>query len=167
MPSEHREHNGSAFAVRRANMADLPAIRRVLHNVRLEYGVLDDSGRADVDLDDLNGNYFERGGCFEVIEDADGRIVGCAGLCPLGDGRAELCKMYIEKPARGRGLGKRLLNDMLDAARRSGFSEVWLETNSTLSEAIGLYLSHGFVPVAADADRLLSSCDQAYVLRLT
>jgi putative acetyltransferase len=165
MSSEHRERTDGTFSIRVANVADLPAIRRVLHNVRLEYDVVDDSGRADVDLDDLNGNYFERGGCFEVIEDAAGRIVGCAGLCPLGDGRAELCKMYIERPARGRGLGKRLLYDMLDAARRNGFSEVWLETNSTLAEAIGLYLRHGFVPVTSD--HLLSRCDQAYVLRLS
>jgi ribosomal protein S18 acetylase RimI-like enzyme len=53
---------------------------------------------------------------------------------------------------------------MLDAARQSGFSEVWLETNSTLLEAISLYRKYGFRPMGSDS--LLSRCDQAYLLRL-
>lgn len=150
--------------IRSATAADLPAIRSVLADVRREYGVVDETDSSDDDLVDLQENYFRCGGLFEVIEDAAGRIVGCAGLRPLNPRRAELCKMYIQKSARGRGLGKRLLKDLLAAARRGGFAEVWLETNSTLTEAIGLYLKHGFEPIASD--HLLPRCDQAYLLRL-
>jgi putative acetyltransferase len=73
--------------------------------------------------------------------------------------------MYILKSARGRGLGKRLLEDLLAAARRGGFAEVWLETNSTLTVAASLYEKYGFQPVAPDD--LRPRCDQAYLLRLT
>ena len=72
--------------------------------------------------------------------------------------------MYLEQSARGRGLGKRLLEDLLEAARKSGFREVWLETNSVLTKAISLYMKYGFQPV--DADHLLQRCDVAYLLRL-
>ena len=72
--------------------------------------------------------------------------------------------MYIEKPARGRGFGRQLLENLLDTAVRGGFQEVWLETNSVLTEAIALYREYGFEPVPSE--HLLPRCDQAYLLRL-
>jgi putative acetyltransferase len=152
------------FSIRLATQDDTPAIRAVLLSVRSEYGVLGESGANDADLDDLEHNYFGRGGCFEIVEDAAQRIVGCAGLYPLNPCRAELCKMYLEKSARGQGLGRRLLEDVLAAARRGGFREVWLETNSVLTAAITLYRKYGFQPV--DSDQFSPRCDAAFLLRL-
>jgi putative acetyltransferase len=154
----------SRFSIRRATNADIRAIRAVVYAVREEYGVLAAIGANDAELDDIELGYFARGGHFEVVEDAEGRIVGCAGLYPLSPQRVELGKMYLEKGARGQGLGKRLLEDLLAAARCGGFAEVWLETNSTLAEAIALYTKYGFEPI--DAEALLPRCDQAYLLRL-
>jgi putative acetyltransferase len=150
--------------IRRATKDDIAAIRAVLFTVRAEYGVLSEVGANDPELEDLEISFFQGGGHFEVIEDDAGRVVGCAGLYPLSRHRAELCKMYIERSARGRGLGKRLLENLLDAARRGGFREIWLETNSALTEAIALYARYGFEPV--EPEHLLPRCDQAYLLRL-
>jgi putative acetyltransferase len=152
------------FSIRLASNNDISAIRAVLLAVRTEYGVVGEMGANDADLNDLNLNYFRGGGCFEVIEDERQRIVGCAGLYPLDPCRAELCKMYIKKAARGQGLGKRLLEDLLAVARRSGFQEVCLETNSVLREAIALYEKYGFR--RAEVDHLPPRCDVAYLLRL-
>jgi putative acetyltransferase len=164
MPTESLSNPLTGFSIRRATNADVAAIRSVLHAVRLEYGVLSATGADDPDLDDIEFGFFRRGGTFEVVEDRGGRILGCAGLYPLSQHRAELCKMYLEKPARGQGLGKRMLKDLLDAARRGGFREVWLETNRVLTEAITLYRQHGFEPV--ESEHLLPRCDQAFMLRL-
>jgi putative acetyltransferase len=90
--------------------------------------------------------------------------VGTVGLAPQTRARAELRKMYLAREVRGRGLGKRLLDHVLEEARRRGLQEIWLETNSVLAEAIGLYRRYGFQPVACD--HLSPRCDQAYVLRL-
>ena len=152
------------FSTRLATKDDIPAIRAVLFSVRSEYGVIGEMGANDADLDDLEINFFQGGGCFEVVEDAMNRIVGCAGLYPLNPSRVELCKMYLEKSARGRGLGKRLLEDLLAAARRNGFREVWLKTNSVLIEAITLYTRYGFQ--AVDAEHLPPRCDVAYLLQI-
>jgi putative acetyltransferase len=72
--------------------------------------------------------------------------------------------MYLEKSARGTGLGKRLLENLLAAARSNGFAEVWLETNSTLVKAISLYKKYGFQLL--DSGQLLPRCDVAYILYL-
>jgi putative acetyltransferase len=164
MPTEGAADLSSGFFIRRATNADIPAIRSVLFTVRREYGVLCACGLPEPDLDDLEQNYFGRGGYFAVLEDSTQRIVGCGALYPLSDSRVELCKMYFEASARGHGLGKLMLEDLLDRARRNGFAEVWLETNSVLTAAIGLYRKYGFEPVVND--HLLPSCDQAYLLRL-
>jgi putative acetyltransferase len=154
----------SNFAIRRATNADIAAIRSVLFEVRDEYGVLSEVGANDLELNDLEASFLQGGGHFEVVVDHSGRIVGCAGLYPLSQQRAELCKMYIEQSARGKGIGKQLLENLLTAARRGGFQEVWLETNSVLPEAITLYTRYGFEPV--DSEHLLPRCDQAFLLRL-
>jgi putative acetyltransferase len=154
------------FTIRRAAPDDLPAIRAVLLAVRGEHGVVDETNSSDGDLDHLEENYFRRGGTFLVIlENPTRRIVGCAALRPLNPQRAELCKMYIERAARGQGLGKRLLESLLQVARRNGFAEVWLETNSVLTVATSLYRKYGFEPVPPED--LLPRCDEAYLLRLT
>ncbi len=149
-----------AYTFRPATNDDLLAIRAVLFSVRREIGVVDETGMSDRDLNDLAQNYFESGGVFELIVDRrSNRIVGCASLRPQSRRRAELCKMYNLKSARGQGLGKRLLEDLSEAARRGGFAEVWLETNSTLTVATSLYEKYGFQPVAPDD--LRPRCDQA------
>ncbi len=164
MQDDSSAHCSSGLVIRRATHADVAGIRSVLYSVRSEYGVLSDQGADDPELDDFESSFFGRGGYFEVVEDSRGRILGCAGLYPLNQQRAEVCKMYLIKAARGHGLGKRLLNDLLEAARRNGFREVWLETNRLLTEAITLYRQHGFEPV--ESDHLLPRCDQAFLLRL-
>jgi putative acetyltransferase len=164
MRSGDSSSDTSGFSIRAAVLDDVPAIRAVLHMVRSEFGVLDEGATTDTDLDDLAANYWQRGGCFEVVEGAARQIVGCAGLYPLTPRRAELCKMYLARAARGRGVGRRLLEDMLLAARRGGFREVWLETNSVLTAATSLYVRYGFRPV--ESDHLLPRCDQAYLLVL-
>jgi putative acetyltransferase len=158
------EPTPQGFSIRRATNDDIPAIRSVLLAVRSEHGVLSDIGANDADLDDIEANYFGRGGFFQVVEDGSRRIVGCAGLYPLTPQRAELCKMYLERLVRGHGLGRRLLEEMLAAARQGGFAEVWLETNSVLTAATTLYRKYGFEPV--DPEHLLPRCDEAYLLRL-
>lgn len=165
MSSECKPNEPSWFTIRMATNDDLPAIRTVLLTVRREFGVVDETDVSDNDLDDLELRYFRRGGVFEVIEEAaTKRIVGCAGLYPLSPCRAELCKMYILKSARGQGFGRRLLEDVLAAARGNGFVEVWLETNRVLTAATNLYKKYGFEPVLPA--QLLPRCDVAYLLRL-
>lgn len=127
-----------------------------------EYGLKPDPDGTDADLDDIERSYFARGGTFCVLEDQDGSIVGAYGLYPTKDRACELRKMYLRRTHRGRGIGKRLLEDALDAAGRLGFATVTLETASVLKEAIALYKRYGFVP--CPSDHLATRCDQAYVL---
>lgn len=78
-----------------------------------------------------------------------GRPVGCGALKLHGRGPAELKRMWIASDARGLGLGRRLLHELEQHARRAGASAVRLETNRALREAIALYRRTGYVEVDA------------------
>jgi ribosomal protein S18 acetylase RimI-like enzyme len=55
--------------------------------------------------------------------------------------------MWVAPAARGLGLGRRLLRELEDEARRRGATAIRLETNRTLGEAIALYRSAGYVEI--------------------
>jgi GNAT superfamily N-acetyltransferase len=80
---------------------------------------------------------------FFVLEEA-GVSVGCGALRTLGPGIAELKRMFVRPPHRGRALGRALLSGLEEAARADGIRVMRLETASLLIEAIALYHSAGY-----------------------
>jgi putative acetyltransferase len=74
----------------------------------------------------------------------DGEIIGCGGICRLDEGVAEIRRMYVAPPARGLGVGRRLLEALEAEAVSLGYGNVRLETGRLQREAIGLYESAGY-----------------------
>jgi GNAT superfamily N-acetyltransferase len=72
------------------------------------------------------------------------QAVGTAAAIWAGPGIVELGKMAVTPSHRGRGLGERLGHAVIDYARAQGATRVFLETNSTLANAIRLYERLGF-----------------------
>jgi DNA-binding MarR family transcriptional regulator/GNAT superfamily N-acetyltransferase len=80
------------------------------------------------------------------------RPVGCGALKFHADEPAELKRMWVSEAARGLGIGRRLLCELERLAAAEGARTVRLETNGTLTEAIALYRSAGYVEVPAFND---------------
>jgi DNA-binding MarR family transcriptional regulator/GNAT superfamily N-acetyltransferase len=78
--------------------------------------------------------------------------VGCGALKLHPDEPAEIKRMWVAPDARGLGVGRRILHELEDHARRRGADVVHLETNQTLHEAASLYRSAGYVEVDAFND---------------
>ncbi|UCE61121.1 MAG: GNAT family N-acetyltransferase [Phycisphaerales bacterium] len=150
--------------IREATNADTEQVKEIVFTALTEYGLSHDSSGVDSDLEDIEANYIRAGGTFEVVEDDDGRIIGCVGLHRIGEGVCELRKMYLKREARGKGLGKTLLKRSIERAGKLGFRRVELETAAPLKEAIALYEQYGFRPI--ESERICSRCDQAYALDL-
>ena len=75
--------------------------------------------------------------------------VGC-GAVKLRTG--EVKRMWVAPAARGLGVGRRILGELEQHARRRGLGLLRLETNATLREAAGLYRSAGYVEVDPFSD---------------
>jgi putative acetyltransferase len=77
----------------------------------------------------------------------DGRALGCGALVLAADGSAEIKRMFFVPEARGRDIGRRILEQLEDAARAEGATMIRLETGIHQPEAIGLYRAAGFVEI--------------------
>jgi GNAT superfamily N-acetyltransferase len=53
-------------------------------------------------------------------------------------------RMSVRADLRGQGIGRRMLDALIDAARQQGCALVVLETTSTWTDAIGFYTRNGF-----------------------
>ncbi len=94
-------------------------------------------------LDDPIGKILAPGGrIFMALH--DGAAVGCAALIRMADGGFEVAKMTVSEAVRGSGLGRRLMQRCIDAGAEMGATRLYLETNSTLVAALGLYRAMGF-----------------------
>lgn len=78
--------------------------------------------------------------------------IGCGALKFHGSEPTEIKRMWVSASARGLGVGRRLLTELEIHAARQGARVLRLETNATLTEAIALYRSAGYVEVAAFND---------------
>lgn len=81
---------------------------------------------------------------FLVAREA-GRPVGCVAWCRASFG--EVRHLWVASAARGLGLGRRLLGQVESSMAAQGVGEVRLGTHPALTEAIGLYLSSGYLPI--------------------
>ena len=149
--------------VRPATNDDAEKVKNLVFGVLREYGLEPEPDGTDTDLDDIEISYFGRGGLFEVLETERGELLGTVGLYPIDSETIELRKMYFAKELRGRGVGKQTLERMIKRAKELGFKRIYLETNSVLKEAIGLYTKFGFVET--DEKHALR-CDAAFILEL-
>ena len=97
-------------------------------------------------LDDPEGTVLNTGG-FIWLAEADGTIVGSAGLMKEKEGEYELVKMGITESYRGKGISKLLIEQCLAKAKEIGARKVSLYSNHQLQTAIGLYEKYGFYHV--------------------
>jgi len=80
---------------------------------------------------------------FFVARDTGGELLGFGAVADRGD-YAEIKRMYLAPAARGRKLGRRILEALETHAAQRGQSCFRLETGIHQPEAIGLYRSHGY-----------------------
>jgi len=87
-----------------------------------------------------------------------GELVGVGALKRLDAGLCELKSMHTAAGARGRGVGRTVLDHLLAVAGSRGCRQVYLETGSSseFAAARALYVSVGFVECAPFADYVAS-----------
>jgi putative acetyltransferase len=114
---------------------------------------------ADADvLGDPVGKVIAPGGHIFMAEDDQGAAVGCVGLKAMADGGFEVIKMTVSEAARGTGLGRDLMQACIERAAALGAPRLYLETNSALAPALGLYRAMGFVDLPKQ-DTPYARCD--------
>lgn len=95
---------------------------------------------------------YERQGTCILLARSDDQVIGSAGYSPLEQDRngttAEVEKFYVAEKARGKGVGRVLLLDVLARMPADGYRHACLETVTFMTAAIALYRAHGFATCA-------------------
>ncbi|HEY5248092.1 MAG TPA: GNAT family N-acetyltransferase [Dermatophilaceae bacterium] len=119
--------------------------------------------RMDTEMSEIYGSLFPSSGPDEVFAarrqalaidprdvrvtllatDADGTPLAHAALRNLG-GEWEVKRLFVDRPARGRGIGRRIMSDLEDVARDAGAERLILQTGDRQPEAVALYERTGY-----------------------
>ncbi len=113
--------------------------------VRFEALVAEIAARFVRDLDP------KRERCW--IAEMDGEPVGSVFVVKEDAATAKLRLLIVEPHARGRGIGKRLVDECIAFARRAGYAKLVLWTQSNLLAARGIYAAAGFRKVRSERHR--------------
>ncbi len=141
----------SVYDIREIRKEDNKELATIIRSVLSEFAApAEGTALQDPSLDQMFETYQGKKEIYFVAE-AGGHLAGGCGVKELeGDrtGVCELQKMYLLSSARGRGIGKGLLEHCLAFAREAGYRGCYLETLPGMDRAYALYRKAGFVPVA-------------------
>ena len=100
-----------------------------------------------------------------ALEDETGRLVAYS-LCTIVADEGEILNLAVQRDARRRGLGRQLLEGLLDALREAGVREAFLEVRRSNEPAIALYRSAGFKPLGVRPSYYVSPKEDALTMTL-
>ena len=107
------------------------------------YGRIDGAGMPSASPEDFSPPH----GVFLAGFDERGTAVAGGGVKRLGDGVAEIKRMFVAPELRGRGIARQLLVALEDAARELGYARVRLDTGPKQPHAEALYRSAGYAEI--------------------
>jgi putative acetyltransferase len=149
---------------------DDPAVARIIRDVMSEFGAVGEGYSInDPEVNDMASAYGgDRAAYFVIARGAE--VLGGGGVGPLAGADPDTCelrKMYLLPELRGLGMGRRLLDRCLAAARDLGYRRVYLETLSHMAQAQALYQANGFVASEAPVGNTGHfACNRFYVREL-
>ena len=116
----------------------------------------------DEELAGLPGDYAPPRGALLVATPGDlstvarsakaDSLVGMIGLRPIDNQICEMKRLFVRPEARGRGLARQLIDNILTEARRLKYEEIRLDTLPMMGDAQKLYVAMGFADIDAYYD---------------
>ncbi len=104
----------------------------------------------DGELAGLPGDYAEPSGAL-LLAFVDGQLAGCGAVRALADvdyaNACEMKRVFVRRAFRRFGLGRLLVQALIDRATEAGYSVLLLDTLDDMEAARGLYESLGFVEI--------------------
>ena len=101
----------------------------------------------EAELAGLPGKYAKPDGRL-FLAHVDKAAAGCIALRKLEEDICEMKRLYVRDKFRGLGLGKILVEKLIEEARFAGYKKIRLDTlPDKMAKAVKLYESHGFRPI--------------------
>jgi putative acetyltransferase len=133
--------------IRKIEFKDNTALASVIRSSLAEFGANKPGTVFFDNTTDHLYEMFQKPGSIYFVAESDGLILGGAGIfssAGLPADTCELVKMYLQPQARGKGLGKLLIDKALEFATNYGYLQVYIETMPELRKAVSIYEKFGF-----------------------
>ena len=130
-----------------AGTSDIPGVAALFREYQESLGVDLGFQGFEAELKALPGRYAPPSGRLLVARSGDG-LFGCVALQSLGGDECEMKRLYVRPGTRGSGMGRRLVERVIDEARGIGYRRMRLDTLPGMRSAMRLYESLGFADVA-------------------
>jgi putative acetyltransferase len=142
------------YLVRPWKPEDRDKAAEVVRACLAEYGLAFERHQTDKDAVDVEEHYWKnKRGEFWVCEESEtGLVIGTAGYYEIGKGSnaVEIRKMFILRHARGKGLGKAILEKLERRIKEREYNEIHIQTATVLKAACQLYRSSGYWEIERD-----------------
>jgi putative acetyltransferase len=128
------------ITIRRFQPADQDAAKSlILAGLAAHWGWLDPTQNPD--LEDIAGSYAE---AVFLVAHRGSELVGTGALVPVSPVTAEIKRMSVAAPYQRQGIGRLILDHLLEQAHAQGYRHIQLETTATWQQAINFYQKAGF-----------------------
>lgn len=142
---------GGVVVIRRAAPVDAVSAAEIIAAALGEFGVSFEAEGRDGDVRLVGA----REDHDDFVAEVEGRAVGIACVGPQGEpGAAWVSKVFVERAARGRGVGRALMEAVEAAARARGYRRIGLRTRVVFADAIRLYERLGYLRADVEEGRL-------------
>lgn len=100
--------------------------------------------KFDEEVANLPGKYAKPSGRL-LLALIDEKIAGCVCLREIEENVCEMKRLFVRRNFQGQGVGKRLLEKLLEEARTLGYRKMRLDTfPPKMGKAVEIYKSYGF-----------------------
>ena len=103
----------------------------------------------EAELAGLPGRYAPPGGDLILARSLEDGPLGCVALRAMEEpGCCEMKRLFVLPTGRGLGLGRALVEAVVERARTLGYREMRLDSLPSMADAVALYRKCGFEPTA-------------------
>lgn len=100
----------------------------------------------DSELEHLEDKYGLPDGRLYIVK-VKNEAIGCIGLRKINDESCEMKRLYVRPEFRGHKIANKLVEMIIDDAKRIGYKSMLLDTLPFLDGAINLYEKFGFYEI--------------------
>ncbi|OOM80572.1 GNAT family N-acetyltransferase [Clostridium sp. BL-8] len=102
----------------------------------------------DSEIEHLTEKYGLPNGRLYIVK-VENQVAGCIGLRKIDDENCEVKRLYVRPDFRGHKLAIKLIEKIIDDAKKIGYKSMLLDTLPFLKEAIHLYKKLGFYEISS------------------